>query len=342
MNRRDFTRLGLLLCAKPLIASHNIKAGSADYDYLQTVNGPVPADSIGFVLPHEHVMVDFIGADKVSPERYRKDEVIKKVLPFLKELAEMGGNTLIECTPSWLGRDVRLLQELSKRSGLHLMTNTGYYGASAEKFVPEHAYRQPAEVLAEGWIREWKDGIDGTDIKPGFIKTGLDAYPLSAMQEKLVEAAALTHLVTGLTIGIHTGDGKAAMREMEIITDSGVKPEAWIWIHAQNEKDRQFHLDAAKAGGWISFDGLSTHSVPDYVRFLKEMKENGLLNKVLISHDAGWYHVGEPGGGNFRGFETVFKVLLPALLQAGFTEADINQIFRKNPACAFAVKVRKG
>ena len=68
------------------------------------------------------------------------------------------------------------------------------------------------------------------------------------------------------------------------------------------------------------------------------MKKADLLNKVLISHDAGWYHVGEPNGGHFRPYNDIFDHLLPALRKNGFSQADIKQIFHINPAEAFALK----
>ena len=35
-----------------------------------TVSGPLGAHRLGLTLMHEHVLVDFIGADQVSPSRY--------------------------------------------------------------------------------------------------------------------------------------------------------------------------------------------------------------------------------------------------------------------------------
>jgi phosphotriesterase-related protein len=61
------------------------------------------------------------------------------------------------------------------------------------------------------------------------------------------------------------------------------------------------------------------------------MKERGLLNRALVSHDAGWYRVGEPGGGEFRGFTTLFESFLPGLEAAGFTTADVDQLLVANP-----------
>ena len=306
-----------------------------------TVNGPIPARDMGFTLSHEHIMVDFIGADKVTPSRYNTNDVFAKSLPHLKQVAELGCNTLVECTPAWLGRDAALMQRLSIASGLHIISNTGYYGAAGEKFLPAHAYSESAEQLAARWIREWKEGIDGSGIKPGFIKTGVDGYPLSAVQHKLVEAAALTHLETGLTIGIHTGSGEAALAELKILKNLGVTPEAWIWIHAQNEVDSTVHIKMAKKGGWVSFDGLSDQSVETYVHFLTNMKAANMLHRVLVSHDAGWYHVGEPNGGNYRPYDTVFTHLIPGLKNIGFSDDELSLLFTQNPANALAIRVRK-
>lgn len=309
---------------------------------IMTVNGWVDAGKAGFTLSHEHILVDFIGADKVDPSRYDADEVFHTALPYLTSAKDKGCTTLMECTPAYLGRDVRLLQRLSKASGLNILTNTGYYGAAGEKYLPAHAYTETADQVAARWINEWENGIDNSAIKPGFIKSGVDKFPLSGVQQKIVEAAALTHLATGLTIGIHTVDGKAAMEELRIIQSKGVDAKAWIWIHAQNEKSRDMHINAAKAGGWISFDGVNDKSVNDCLVFLKDMKDENLLSHVLLSHDAGWYHVGEPNGGNYQGYTVIIDKLIPAMRENGFTEKDIEQIFVSNPAKAFAVKIRKG
>ncbi len=56
-----------------------------------TVNGKIPATSMGTTLVHEHFMVDFIGADKINNTRWNRDEVVKKVLPYLLEAKKHGG-----------------------------------------------------------------------------------------------------------------------------------------------------------------------------------------------------------------------------------------------------------
>lgn len=338
MNRRHFLKYTSILVGAPFVS---VPLESLFERSVMTVAGLVKAEDIGLTLPHEHILVDFIGADKVSPSRYDAEEVFNTALPKLTAAKQHGCTTVVECTPAYLGRDVKLLQRLSKASGLHIVTNTGYYGAAKEKFLPEHAYTETANQLANRWIREFKNGIDGTGIKPGFIKTSVDAYPLSMVQQKIIESAAITHLATGLTIGIHTGDGKAAMEELKILQTTGVDPSAWMWIHAQSEKDSNMHIRAAQAGGWISFDGVNPSSWQRHLEFVTHMKKENLLHRILLSQDSGWYHVGEPDGGSYNDYNFIFTDFIPILKKNNFTEKEIEILFKRNPAEALAIKVRK-
>ena len=120
-----------------------------------------------------------------------------------------------------------------------------------------------------------------------------------------------------------------------------VHPSAWIWVHAQTEKDAEVHARVAKAGGWLSFDGVGPTSIEQHVSFVAEMKRRGFLDRVMISHDAGWYRPGEPNGGAFRPFDTLFTDFLPALREAGLTDEEMRTVTVENPSKAFTVGVRK-
>ena len=285
---------------------------------------------------HEHVLVDFIGAAEVSPSRYDADVVFARALPFLRQVKALGGATLVECTPAYLGRDARLLRRLAEASGLHILSNTGYYGANKDKHLPPHAFTETAQQLAARWIRECEHGIDGTGIKPGFMKIGVDAGPLSEVDAKLVRAAAITHKATGLPIAAHTGNGVAALEEIDILERDGVPLSSFIWVHAHSEPDGALHQKAAARGAWVEFDGISPKSVDRHVALVLAMRAAGRLDRVLVSHDAGWYHVGEPDGGEFRAFDTLFTTFVPALKAAGLTEADVRQLLVENPRRALA------
>jgi phosphotriesterase-related protein len=311
-------------------------------DIVHTVNGPIAAGNMGFALTHEHILVDFIGADKQSKDRYNADEVYNTALPHLEALKATGCSTFFSCEPAYLGRDVVILKRLSDATGMHIVTNTGYYGAAKEVFIPKHARTESAEQLARRWIDEFRNGIDGTTIKPGFIKTGTDKGPLTKLQRKLITASALTHLDTGLTMLVHTGDGAAAKEQLTILKDVGVDPSARVWTHAQNEKDEKQFVEAARQNSWVAFDSANAGSLEAYLRYLRLMKSENVLDRVLVSHDAGWYHVGESKGGDFNPFTFIANQLIPKLKESGFTDKDIDEVFKVNPAKAFAIRVRKG
>ncbi len=305
-----------------------------------TVNGTLPPSRMGVTLAHEHVLVDFVGADQVSSSRYNADKVFQKVLPYLEEVRKLGCKTFVECTPNYLGRDVRLLQRLAEASQLQILTNTGYYGAREGMFLPEHVATETPRQLAQRWIKEYREGIDGTGIRPGFIKIGVNNHPLPGYDRKLVEAAALTHRETGLTIAAHTGGAEAAFEELEIIRQAGVHPSAFIWVHAQG-KGNDNHLKAARMGAYVEIDGISIENYEDAARQINAMREAGFLKQVLVSCDAGWYRVGEPEGGKYRSHATIFNQLVPALKELGFTDKEVEQILVRNPPEAFTINIRR-
>jgi phosphotriesterase-related protein len=338
VKRRDLL-LGLPLL-HPMV-SRLEPAGAADAAFIETVRGPLPAAELGTTLVHEHVLVDFIGADKVSADRYSADEAFRLALPHVQEAKRLGVATVFECTPAYLGRDPRLLRRISETSGVVFVTNTGYYGANNDKHVPAHAYRESASELAARWTAEARGGIDGTGIRPGFIKSGVDAGRLSEIDRKLVTAAARCHLDTGLTIAVHTGDGAAALDILSVLEAERVAPAAYVYVHAQNERDRGIQARVAAAGAWVELDGIAPDSLDAHVEAVVDLAGRGHLGRLLVSHDAGWYHVGEPGGGSYRGYGLLFEKFVPTLLKRGLSEKDVRTLLVENPARAFTPWVRR-
>jgi len=290
---------------------------------------------MGLTLIHEHILVDFVGADKISSDRWDRAKVIAKMLPYLHNLKRLGVATLVECTPSYLGKDPLLLRELSEKSGIQILTNTGYYGASDNKFLPAHALTETTDQLADRWVREYETGIDETGVKPGFMKISVNPGPLSDLHRKLVTAAARTHRRTGLVIYSHTGPYVPAFEQIEVLKQEGVSPAAFVWVHAQGN-NMVHYARAVREGAWISLDGLDSSNVDNYAQTLLLMKENKFLHRTLLSHDAGWYDPAQPDGGSVgRDYTVLFTKLIPALNQQGFTKKDWQQILVENPKLVF-------
>ncbi|MFC2111655.1 phosphotriesterase [Bacteroidota bacterium] len=309
-----------------------------EMNQVMTVNGPIPATEMGNTLVHEHILVDFIGADSSGYHRWKKQEVADRALPYLEEIVDLGCRTFIDCTPAYIGRDPELLRMLSEKTGLNIITNTGWYGANNDKYIPAKAFKMGIEEIAAGWVREFHEGIEDTGIRPGFIKIGVDRDDtLSLMHEKLIRAAGLAHLETGLVIKSHTGPDGPALSQLAILEEMQVPADAFIWTHAQSGTLKAW-IEAASRGAWISLDNINSGNIEKYIKNLLDMKSAGLLNKVLISHDSGWYRVGEENGGRYNGYTVIFKEFIPALKENGFSESDIHLLIVENPACAFRIR----
>lgn len=281
------------------------------------------------VLVHEHILVDFAGSATANRARYDREQVFRTALPHLVALKQHGCMRLHECTPNYLGRDPVLLARLQETSGIELWTNTGLYAARNFLFLPDFAHTETAAQLTRRWAREARDGVEG--MKPRFIKIGVDRGPLPPLSRKIVTAAALASRETGLPVCSHTGDGAAALEQLEILTTNQVEPSKFIWVHAQSERDFAVHESMARAGAWVEFDGISPQALDWHLRCVQNLVAKGFGHRTLISHDAGWYHVGEPGGGTFRPFTFLFTDFVPKL-----APAHARQLLVENPRRAFA------
>lgn len=323
-----------------ILSSLGLLAFKPRKPYVVSIRGEMPAAKMGTTLVHEHFLVDFIGADKISADRWDLDAVVEKILPYLLEAKALGVETILDCTPEFIGRDVRLFKTLSEKSGVNILTNTGYYGAVDYKFLPEWAFTETAEQLAARWVAEARDGIGGSGIKPGFMKIGVNGGALSELETKLIKAAGLAHLETGLTICSHTGPAVAAFGQIAVLQKMGIKPDAFVWTHAQGELKKHTYTQAAKLGAWVSLDGIGWGDFESYANWLDTLKVNDCLHRVLISHDAGWYDPEKPNGEHIVGYTNIFKKLIPLLERKGFRHRHVEQLLVKNPAAAFAVRVR--
>ena len=343
MQRRSLLQ-GLFAAAASLPAASLVSAAqAATGPRVMTVKGWIDAKDMGLTLAHEHALANFQTYAEWSahPLPYDRDEVVTVVAPRLQRLRALGCKTFVDVTAAHLGRDPLLLRRLSEQSGLNILTVTGNYAAFDNTHLPPWAFTDSAQALSARWIADWTNGVDGSGIRPGLIKLGFNGGPLSDVERKLIDAGALTHLRTGLTIGAHTGPATSAFEQLAALEKAGVHPSAWIWIHAQNEPDPARHVEAARRGAWVEFDGIDPKSLDLHVKLVTHMRDAGLLDHVLISQDAGWYTVGQPLGGEARSYETIFTDFLPALRAKGFGAAEIDTLLVRNPAKAFAVAVRQ-
>ncbi len=307
---------------------------------LQTIKGPISTDSLGLMLPHEHLFVDLRGPFAPNYAEADPEAVAQLVKPYLDAIQAAGVTAFVDCAPVGVGRNIGILKYIAERTPIHIVAPTGVY---KEGFIPTEWLDLSAEALAELWIHDLTKGIDGTSIKAGFIKVALVDNGPTAIEARNLRAAAIASKATGAVIGSHTIGGRAARAEMDILEEAGQDLSRFIWIHAHTESDMSIHLEAARRGAWVEFDAIGANDALDQqmVDFTINLMEDGYAEQVLLSHDAGWYEVGSPNGvpknGGYRGYTALIETFIPALRARGATDADIHMLTVTNPARAFGI-----
>jgi len=302
-----------------------------------TTQGPLLAEGLGVVLPHEHIFTDLRGPTAPGYGQADPADVVRVMKPWLAGARQRGVGVLFECTSIGVGRNVALVDRVARESGLPVVVPTGVYGRDA--FAPAQHRNMTEDELTTLFIKEIREGIDGTEIRAGFIKTATGSGPMTPLEEKFLRAAGRAARETGTAVASHSPLGGNASKQAAILESisPGIR---FIWVHAQNEGNRDLHRQLAARGVFIEFDSLGWNpgQDPTIITAVKELLAVGYGDRVLLSHDAGWYQPGQPNGGTQKGYTYLIDMFIPKLRAAGVSDAAIRMITETNPVRAFAFR----
>lgn len=308
-------------------------------EYLQAVIRQVLVDDLGLILPHEHLFTDLRGPHVPDYAQADPDHVVRVMKPFLQQAEQAGVTALVECSTVGVGRNIPVLQCLAEQTSIHLIAPTGVY---RDAYVPKSLKEMSIAELAENWISDIEIGMDGTGIRAGFIKLAVSDDGITPLEARNLQAAVIASQHTGVVIASHTIGGRLFQDEIEILGSKGMDLQRFIWVHANSEKDKRKHLEAARLGVFVEFDaiGADWQSQEELLDFTLALIEAGFSDHILLSHDAGWYQPGSPGGSpeaGIRGFTDLVTEFIPKLHSLGVSENEVEIITQKNPARAFAI-----
>src|SRR4051794_34893473 len=138
---------------------------------VQTTAGPIDAADLGKTLIHEH----FRGRDEAVahqwPHLYDEDEEWRLCMEQADAVKQHGVKTIVEPTAMLLGRNVSLLQKVAGETGLNIVACTGIY---TYDHLPQFFLNRDADAMAELFVHDIEQGIQGTDVKAAFIKCAAD------------------------------------------------------------------------------------------------------------------------------------------------------------------------
>jgi phosphotriesterase-related protein len=314
------------------------EASKSDYSWwFSTTQGPILAEGLGVLLPHEHIFTDLRGPTTPGYGQADPADVVRIMKPLLVNARQKGVGVLFECSSIGVGRNVFIVAQVAQESDLPVVVPTGVYGRG--NFAPAEHRNMTEDELTALFINEIREGIEDTGIKAGFIKIGTDNGPLTALQEKILRAAGRAAHETGAAIASHTTTGSNATRQADIL--ESMSPNIrFIWVNAQKESNRNLHRQLAARGIFIEFDSLGRNlgQEPALIAAIKELIAAGYGDRILLSHDAGWYRPGQPNGGTQKPYTYLVDSFIQKLRNGGVDEAVIQMITETNPIRAFGFK----
>ncbi len=305
----------------------------------QTVLGPIDADQLGLILPHEHLFTDLRTPDAPGQGEGDPADVVRVMKPYLDKAEQAGITALVECTPPGVGQNPAVIKALAQNTDVVLLMPTGLY---RQQWIPADKLAMSDADLTAWMVSEITEGIQGTDVKAAFIKMGVSDAQITRDESRNLRAAARAAIETGVLIASHTSGplaGQHAMQEMDILESEGIECEQFNWVHAQHA-DVLVHERMAERGAYIGFDGMQPGQEEHYVKLVMDALTAGLEEHILLSHDRGWYRPGEPDGGSsqVKGFTYLVEGFLPRLREEGVGEELITLMTETNPKRAFRMR----
>jgi phosphotriesterase-related protein len=308
---------------------------------INTATGPIDTTSLGFTLMHEHIFVLSEGVNTNFPHLWDRKARAAQAVASLKEAKAHGVSTLVDLTVLGLGRDVAFIREIAREAGINIIVATGLYTYDE---LPHYFASRSEDHMADCFVRDIEQGIQGTDIRAGILKCATDEKGLTPGVEKVLRAVARAHRRTGVPISTHThAASKRGLDQQRIFTEEGVDLRRVVIGHSGDSEDIAYLESLMKAGSYIGMDrfGIDSFLPTDKrVAVIAQLCERGHAGSMVLAHDASCYidwfeealvHAAMPRWH----FLHIPDDVVPALRQAGVAEEQIRQMTVDNPRRIF-------
>ncbi len=303
---------------------------------VNTVLGPLDTGNLGFTLMHEHVISQGPVA-RNFPDLFGPG-FLDKVVEGITEAREGGVDTIVDATTFDLGRDVAFLVEVAKRTGVNIIASTGWW-----MNTPAYLGGHSPDLFADLFVREIEEGIAGTGIKAGILKSAADFGGVTSNGEIMLRAVARAHCRTGVPIMLHSyAPEQVARRQLAILKDEGVDLKRVAVDHVNDTRDMEYLNWLLEQGCYLGMDrypglNLSAHARTETLKWLID---EGWTDRLLPSHDCSLANpltfyppeVQESiAKGNPYGYLYIKKVVFTQLHEMGVNEAVLKALCVNGP-----------
>lgn len=308
---------------------------------IETLRGPVETSQLGFTLMHEHVFVLSEGVNQAFPQLWDEERQIAEARQKLRDMIAGGVRSFVDLTVLGTGRNIPLMQRAAGDLLLNVVVASGLYTYDD---VPRHFASRDADYMAELFVRDITEGIQGTTVKAAILKCATDEPGVTTGVEMVLRAVARAHRRTGVPISTHTHPAtKRGLEQQKIFAEEGVDLGRVVIGHSGDSEDIGYLEELIKHGSYIGMDRFGIDmflTTEKRVAVIAELCKRGYADRMVLSHDASCYMDWFPPDAlraavpNWH-FRHISDDVLPALRAAGVAQEQVDLMTAGNPRAIF-------
>ncbi len=297
--------------------------------HVMTALGPVDPNELGVTLHHEYV----VGQPSEDRDESELDDPYR-ALSALEEFYHAGGRTIVDLSTIDYGRDAEAIKWIAARSPVNLVVVTGHHG---DQFATPHLEERMVEEIAAESVTEISKGMGTTDVCAGVILVGTSPNRITAVEERVLRAAAWAQRETGAPISILTHGGTMAIEQLSILREEGAEASRIIVGRMDRKLDLASLSRVLETGAFVSFDQISTSQYArdeERAAMAKQLVDAGYIDQLVLSGSL----TPKLTSGGVSGWTYVIEGFPLMLMEQGMEAADVRRLLVENPARALTTR----
>ncbi|MEM1625920.1 MAG: phosphotriesterase [Sulfolobaceae archaeon] len=306
----------------------------------------IEPSELGFTLIHEHLKVESEAVKFQWPHLYNDELALKLAVDEVKKVMRFGVKSICDPTVMGLGRDIRFMERVVKETGIQLLAATGIYIYTD---LPFYFVGRSVDEIADLFVHDIKQGIQGTKNRAAFIKFATDEPGVTPDVEKVIRAAAIAHKETGVPIITHSNAHKrTGLDQQRILKEEGVDLGRVLIGHVGDSEDIEYVKKIIENGSYVGLDryGLDLFlPIEKRNEVVLRLIREGYIDKIFLSQDycctIDWGIAkpeNKPKLAPKWSMSLLFEEVIPTLKRHGVKDEHIYLIFVENPKRFFSGK----
>lgn len=328
--------------------SHTTPVDSGDAFHAptgQTVNtvlGPVPAAELGVVALHEALLSVVPGAQYAPEISMDRAEIFEALAAKLAEFREHGGQTIVDSTGMFHGRDLKLYEALSRTTGVHIVASTGLgpeeelggYFLTPQTNPPTP---WPADKFADLFGKEVTEGMVVPRVErraaAGIVATIADRAGMTPTEESLFRGSARAARNTGVPVSIRFGAD--VLHDLDIVLDEQIRADRVLVGDLDRKDAAGSAIEVAGRGAFVCIDHVGLNDHADYLtdhdraELVLGLVKAGHADRIILSGNSIGVAKGLPEYN--LPYSHVLTTFVPFLKAHGLSDEDARRILVDNP-----------